>query len=491
MFQVNTTTKKFVESASLDLGLLPAEGKIDMQLTDGTDPVIAEGKTFAMTIGTIEPTLYKTDDDTVSFRYIQFDETNVATTLAVTLTMDGVEVLDDTIALTYTEAGGGDPFPQGGYAGDFLQKTATGQTWAEVPSQQQADWNQSSSSAPDFIKNKPTIPTVNDATVTINQGGVQKGTFTLNQSGNATIDLNDGAQADWNQTSSSAPDYIKNKPVLPDFVAIEKKLDDYETMLNKHILTHTPLCIEAVGGQMGFVLISRNNTAYAFDLEYSWDNETWAPLEWDGNSAKYRDANNNLQYIDLYYNIPSYPHNRVYLRGNNPALRLPAYSNCQISIGANNNNNISFKVSGNAMSLLYKSGYAGAKMAPAQCFSGLFASNQKLVDAGDLILPATTLGAAAYNSMFYNCQNLVTAPELPATTLADNCYGAMFNTCVNLTSIRVAFTSWGSNNNQYTNYWMENAGGYVDNPVFYCPSALDATNIGNNGIPTGWTVERI
>lgn len=39
---------------------------------------------------------------------------------------------------------------------------------------------------------KPTIPTVNNPTITINQGGVKKGSFTLNQSGGATINL-DGA----------------------------------------------------------------------------------------------------------------------------------------------------------------------------------------------------------------------------------------------------------------------------------------------------------
>lgn len=42
------------------------------------------------------------------------------------------------------------------------------------------------------LSNKPTIPTVNDGTITINQGGTQKGTFTLNQSGNTTIDLDAG-----------------------------------------------------------------------------------------------------------------------------------------------------------------------------------------------------------------------------------------------------------------------------------------------------------
>lgn len=42
------------------------------------------------------------------------------------------------------------------------------------------------------LTNKPTIPTVNDATITITQGGTTKGTFTLNQSSNATIALDAG-----------------------------------------------------------------------------------------------------------------------------------------------------------------------------------------------------------------------------------------------------------------------------------------------------------
>ena len=42
------------------------------------------------------------------------------------------------------------------------------------------------------LSNKPAIPTVNDATITITQGGTTKGTFTLNQSSNATIALDAG-----------------------------------------------------------------------------------------------------------------------------------------------------------------------------------------------------------------------------------------------------------------------------------------------------------
>lgn len=43
------------------------------------------------------------------------------------------------------------------------------------------------------LTGKPTIPTVGDGIITITQGGVQKGTFTTNQSGNTTIDVDAGS----------------------------------------------------------------------------------------------------------------------------------------------------------------------------------------------------------------------------------------------------------------------------------------------------------
>lgn len=42
------------------------------------------------------------------------------------------------------------------------------------------------------LSNKPTIPTVGDGTITITQGGVNKGTFTTNQGGDTTIELEAG-----------------------------------------------------------------------------------------------------------------------------------------------------------------------------------------------------------------------------------------------------------------------------------------------------------
>ena len=70
----------------------------------------------------------------------------------------------------------------------------------------------------DYITNKEVgemIPTVYDSQITVKQGDTVKGTFTLNQSKNATINLDAVLQSDWNQTNNTALDFIKNKPTVP------------------------------------------------------------------------------------------------------------------------------------------------------------------------------------------------------------------------------------------------------------------------------------
>lgn len=107
MNQINIATKKFTDAVKIDIGQLPVtDVKIDFNLTDGSNPVIAENKTFSMTIGTVNGELYKTDDDTVSYRYLKFDDNNVANSLAITMKMNGEEILNDTVTLTYQTSGG-------------------------------------------------------------------------------------------------------------------------------------------------------------------------------------------------------------------------------------------------------------------------------------------------------------------------------------------------------------------------------------------------
>ena len=102
----------------------------------------------------------------------------------------------------------------------------------------QADWNQSDSSADDYIKNKPSIPAA-QVQSDWSQSDSQAVDYIKNKPANLVQDANyvhtdnnftdndkdklDGieagaeknVQADWNQSNSSADDYIKNKPTIP------------------------------------------------------------------------------------------------------------------------------------------------------------------------------------------------------------------------------------------------------------------------------------
>lgn len=96
-----------------------------------------------------------------------------------------------------------------------------------------------------------------------------------------------------------------------------------------------------------------------------------------------------------------------------------------------------FNVEGNIMSLIYGDDFDGkTSLAGYTCaFHNLFHNCEKVVNAKDLILPATTLASNCYESMFRDCVSLTTAPAvLPATTLAASCYQQMFRGCVSLTT---------------------------------------------------------
>ena len=93
---------------------------------------------------------------------------------------------------------------------------------------------------------------------------------------------------------------------------------------------------------------------------------------------------------------------------------------------------------GNIMSLVSSEGYATATtLTEEDAFSWLFSENSSIYnhESKTLVLPATTLSAGCYYSMFYECTNLTTAPELPARTLATNCYYQMFQHCSRLTTV--------------------------------------------------------
>ena len=65
------------------------------------------------------------------------------------------------------------------------------------------------------------------------------------------------------------------------------------------------------------------------------------------------------------------------------------------------------------------------------CYNEMFYGCTSLTQAP--ALPATTLAGYCYSEMFYGCTSLTQAPALPATTLAKNCYTSMFYNCTSLT----------------------------------------------------------
>ena len=64
------------------------------------------------------------------------------------------------------------------------------------------------------------------------------------------------------------------------------------------------------------------------------------------------------------------------------------------------------------------------------CYEGMFQGCTSLVTAP--VLPATTLTDCCYMYMFWGCSKLVNAPELPATELKIGCYAVMFASCTSL-----------------------------------------------------------
>ena len=66
------------------------------------------------------------------------------------------------------------------------------------------------------------------------------------------------------------------------------------------------------------------------------------------------------------------------------------------------------------------------------CYNSMFYGCIRLITAP--ALPATKLANYCYINMFSNCSSLVTAPALPATALASGCYDSMLRGCISLTT---------------------------------------------------------
>lgn len=187
-------------------------------------------------------------------------------------------------------------------------------------------------------------------------------------------------------------------------------------------------------------------------VQYSYDNATWQNL---GTTAT----------TPLELTVPK--NTKVYLRANTTNWANADGYNYIIM-------QHSHKIGGNIMSLLAGSNFDGTEttISTARAFQKLFYGDTMLTDAGNLLMPAstisqycyantfymctnmtaapamlpsTTLQPYCYSGMFVGCSSLTTAPELPASDLKQFCYSGMFSACTSLAKITVNFEAWPTN----------------------------------------------
>jgi len=143
-------------------------------------------------------------------------------------------------------------------------------------------------------------------------------------------------------------------------------------------------------------------------------------------------------------------------------------------------------VYGNVMSLISATEYDNiTELEGDDTFRELFKDNTHIRNHPEkaLLLPATTLTSDCYRSMFEGCTALTKAPVLPAPELRQNCYQSMFEGCANLTYIKCLATS--INAVGCTTDWVVDV---TADGTFVKAANFTGWSTGDNGIPSGWTV---
>ena len=111
-------------------------------------------------------------------------------------------------------------------------------------------------------------------------------------------------------------------------------------------------------------------------------------------------------------------------------------------------------------------------------YQGLFLNCTNLVSAPKLIAELP-LAATAYNSMFKGCTSLTTAPDLDFTSIDSNVCAYMFQNCSSLNYVRCLAT-----NRPTQLSWLDG----VSATGTFVKKAGARWNSGTSGIPSGWTV---
>lgn len=213
----------------------------------------------------------------------------------------------------------------------------------------------------------------------------------------------------------------------------------------------------------GTIVFSKTGNGNDLAIEYDFSDDNWQSV-WASDAASI-----NVSAGD-----------KVRFRGNN-ATYSPQSLNywCSFTSGT-----CEFNVYGNIMSMINGDNFIGTTVSGTRALAHLFEGCAGIRSAEHLILP-DNVATGCYNSMFKDCINLTTAPELPATSVTyQNCYANMFYGCTSLDYIKCY--AQVINSNTTTNWVL----GVAANGTFWAD--INASwSTGDSGIPNDWDVEYI
>jgi hypothetical protein len=190
--------------------------------------------------------------------------------------------------------------------------------------------------------------------------------------------------------------------------------DDYNPTPPAHDYSQDYFTVEPIDGGNITIQFAKTGSLSSFSVYYSTDGVNWDSILQTGSTTRT---------------------GKVYLKANVNNNHWGASSSKYWKFNIPQD----YKVYGNIMSLIYGDNFLNQTTLKANNeFCGLFNGSSHLVDAENLVLPATTMRNYCYGTMFYNCSSLTTAPKiLPATTLAESCYSNMFYGCTSLITVPV------------------------------------------------------
>ena len=205
----------------------------------------------------------------------------------------------------------------GNYTGTDIKPTAGVKTLQEVlqsipQDQEQSDWNQTNTSAVDYIKNKPQLSTV--ATSGSYNDLTNKPTIPAAQ-----------VQADWNQTNIASADYIRNKIKPRDWHILLNTTFAYDS--TDHTYSVTGIDDSNLSAGIYFCAIDYSNSGFILEHFPSWKQIITFPggmaqsygvpngynlyRDWDSNNSTWGDwildevdyaTNSNIGMVKLGYN---------------------------------------------------------------------------------------------------------------------------------------------------------------------------------------------